>query len=192
MAKWDDYYKKQAGRPVRPLFTRALEYLPESGIAIDLGCGSGAETAALARRGWTVHAIDSAPASIEATRALVGDDSRLVNFRQVSFEELSELPTADLVYSFHSLPFCRADRFLDVLTMVRDAVTPGGVLAISLFGPNDDWVRARKVSGIAKSDLLESLKDFEILHFAEQDAVGPTALEGPKHWHTFEPIARLR
>ncbi len=169
-----------------------MELCPTPGVAIDLGCGSGAETVALIEKGWRVLAIDAETSSLEAIRSLMPAGSDRLTLRKSRFEDLTELPDADFVYSFHSLPFCERASFDRVLALVRSGVVPGGVLAVSLFGPNDAWVKGGKVSGISKDAWLNSLIEFEMLHFHEVDDVGPTALEGPKHWHTFETIARKK
>src|SRR5688572_4868699 len=55
---WDAYTEKNRTRPLRSLFSRALAVSAAPGSALDLGCGSGQESAELCRRGWQVTAID--------------------------------------------------------------------------------------------------------------------------------------
>jgi tellurite methyltransferase len=194
MANWNEYTSRAKGRPVRPFFTRALDECSTPGVAIDLGCGSGAETAALADAGWTVHAIDSEASAIMMTRDRVPSSAKKrVHVKMARFEDLDgALPEADLVYSFHSLPFCERADFDRVLESAFSRVKKGGVLAVTLFGPKDKWVLAGGVSGITEGKLKSLLNGFEILHFDTEDGIGPTAMEDDKHWHVFEVIARRK
>ncbi|MEW9529002.1 trans-aconitate 2-methyltransferase [Microbispora sp. NPDC049125] len=65
---WDpDVYERHAGERARPFFElMARVDVDEPEYVVDLGCGTGELTAALARRwpGATVHGIDSSPAMI--------------------------------------------------------------------------------------------------------------------------------
>ena len=57
---WVGYYDGQGEREPRPLLVDALDRFESegrTGLAVDLGCGQGIETAELLRRGWGVVAI---------------------------------------------------------------------------------------------------------------------------------------
>lgn len=195
MANWNEYTSRAKGREVRPFFTRALSECSKPAVAIDLGCGSGAETAALISQGWDVFAIDSEDSAIMMTRDRApSSGKKRLHLQKRRFEDLSDdaLPEADFVYSFHSLPFASREKFDDVLSYVFSRVKVGGVLAVTLFGPKDQWVLAKTVSGISEAELKTRLNGFEILSFDTEDEVGPTAMEGDKHWHVFEVIARRK
>src|SRR5207302_1340829 len=51
----------------RPLIDFA-ERQPSPGRALDLGCGTGRDAVYLAKRGWTVSAVDFVPQAIESAR----------------------------------------------------------------------------------------------------------------------------
>ncbi|HUF57929.1 MAG TPA: methyltransferase domain-containing protein [Actinomycetota bacterium] len=60
-ADWIGYYDAQRERKPRDLLLRALasfERERRTGTTVDLGCGTGADTAELIARGWDVVAID--------------------------------------------------------------------------------------------------------------------------------------
>ncbi|MGH3131088.1 MAG: class I SAM-dependent methyltransferase, partial [Gaiellaceae bacterium] len=59
---------------------------PRGGVCVEVGCGPGRMTAALAARFDRVLAVDVSPAMIERARAAV--DARNVDFRTVSGERL--------------------------------------------------------------------------------------------------------
>ena len=146
--EWEDFYSAVEGRELRPLFVDAIPYLPTATAdeppltAVDLGCGDGAETLELLRRGWTVVAVDGSSAGIARLRQSVSpaDLPRLTTL-VAPFTEMS-LPPADLVYAGLSLPFCDPRDFDAVWDTVASAVRPGGHFVGHFFGPHDTWAES--------------------------------------------------
>src|SRR5436190_3089139 len=71
-AEWDAKYSERdgamwSGRPNGRLVTEVTELTP--GRALDVGCGEGADAIWLARRGWTVTAIDISDVAVRRARA---------------------------------------------------------------------------------------------------------------------------
>lgn len=194
---WEQYFEKNKGRPVRPLYSKAIELLSAAdsfhSTAVDLGCGAGIETADLLQRGWNVVAIDQEPSSISAVDALTRQQSsQKLKTICSRFEDLIEIPKAELIYSYHSLPFCRTDHLDSLMSLICNAVKPNGIFAGSFFGLNDEWVKGGHTSGVSLEKLNQYFTDFHILFNEEFDKIGNTALNGPKHWHYYEVIARRK
>jgi tellurite methyltransferase len=194
---WEDYYRAIEGRPLRPLFLDAIEFLPTGTgdgrvpVAIDLGCGAGTETLALLARGWTVTAVDGAPEAIVRLRASVGleDAARLTTVLS-PFHEV-EFPDADFVHASVSLPFCPPREFAEVWRRVRNALRPGAIFAGHFFGPNDSWAGTPDMTFQTREELDALLAGFDVQLLKEQDEDGE-AVSGPKHWHAFHVIASRR
>jgi SAM-dependent methyltransferase len=189
---WTRFYEQQGGRGVRPTFERALELRGDAppGDAVDLGCGDGVETRALAERGWTVLATDS-DAGVEE-RVLAGlsaEAAARVRVRRTSFEELGELPASDLVYAGFALPFCDPGHFPYLWADIREALRPGGLFAGELFGPHDEWFGRPGMNFHDRAGVEGMLAGMEVLQLVEDDRRG-MSFEGPKHWHVFHLIAR--
>ena len=88
-AAWGRYFDL-AGDDPRPTLLDALDRFAAPGLAVDLGAGTGRDTAELLRRGWSVIAIDGEPEAIERLHALVGGPSRArLETRVGRFEEAS-------------------------------------------------------------------------------------------------------
>jgi SAM-dependent methyltransferase len=200
---WPAYFKAVEGKPARDTLLKALDLFekdwaanptsrPADPFAIDLGCGTGRDTAELLRRGWRVLAIDSTPLAIELLRKDLPPEYRpRVEMRVEPFEKLT-LPRADLVNASYSIPFCDPDAFPRLWTQILGAIPVGARFAGQFFGPRDDWAelsdRAHhsrsQVDGMLAAFTLESLQEVES---REAGVTGEI-----KNWHIFHVVAKRR
>jgi membrane dipeptidase len=184
---WGRYFAA-AGDDPRPTLLDAVARFPSQGLAVDLGCGAGRDTAELLRRGWRVVAIDSEPEAIERLHALVGPDSPELETRLVRFDETA-WPACDLVNASFALPFCPPESFPALWRRIVESLRPGGRVCGQLFGERDDWAG----SGVlihTRPELDELLAPFEVERLEVFDDDGTTAVGTPKHWHIYHLIAR--
>jgi membrane dipeptidase len=184
---WGRYFAA-AGDDPRPTLVDAAGRFAAPGFAVDLGCGTGRDTAELLRRGWRVLAIDRQPEALELLHALAGPDSPLLATAQAAFEE-AEWPECDLVNASFALPFCRADAFPALWRRIVEGLRPGGRFAGQLFGVHDDWAG----SGVlvhTREELAGLLAPFEVERLEEFDQEGGTAVGTRKHWHIYHVVAR--
>lgn len=196
---WTDFYVDQAARSLRPTFTAALDEWRRrrgnaTGDAIDLGCGDGLESRALARDGWRVLAIDSDPRVVERVTGggsgeLPGDARARLTVRRATYEEIvGELPESDLVYAGFALPFCGPEVFERLWADIRSSLRPGGFFAGQLFGPHDGFASWPDVNTHDRADVDRLLDGLEVVRLNEEDRDG-TSFLGPKHWHVFHIVA---
>ncbi len=145
----------------------------------------------LLQNGWTVTAVDLEPTALERTRDRCGDSESLST-------EAADLATyrparADLILASASLPFVAPASFPQLWARLREALNPGGLLEVHLFGDQDSWAHGESaVSGMtfhARAEVEDLLTGLEVLHLQEQQFDG-TSGRGPKHWHRFDIIAR--
>lgn len=190
---WEKYYEKNKGRPLRVLYAQAIQFLrPSAKRAVDLGCGIGTEVFDLLQRGFEVHAVDKEPKSIELIKSNVSANSEKLHVHLSSLESWNAWPQVDFLFAYHSFPFCTPQSFDAVFTKSLMSVLTDGVFAASFFGPEDEWVKEKKVVGISADEIKTRLIGFEIIHFDEIKKVGPTALQGDKMWNVVEVIARRK
>jgi tellurite methyltransferase len=189
---WIGYYDAQGERQPRDLLLRAItsfEQEGRTGGAVDLGCGTGSDTAELIARGWDVIAIDGQEEAIRRLREKVDlrTDSRLRTVVS-NMEDVTFAP-ADLVFASYSLPFCRPDAFPTLWERLRSCLRPGGRFAGELFGDRDSWASEPEMTfhDAAAARVLFDGLDIEVFEEEEEDAEGWDEL---KHWHVFHAIAR--
>lgn len=189
---WADYNAAQAARPVRRLCLDAMAFAgPGNGRqAVDLGCGAGKETFALLEKGWRVHAVDSLPGTRERLLAhLPGPTRKRLSVDTSAFEDIRNLPEADLVFAGYSLPFIRPDSFSTFWQMVLESLRPAGVIAVNLFGDRDSWADVAEWNFHTEAEARGLFAGLHILKFEVFDDDGES-FRGPKHWHIFDVIAR--
>ena len=188
---WSDYYDEHEGREPRELLVDVLGTFAQPGDAVDLGCGSGIDTAALLAGGWTVFAADAEDEAIRRllARVPVGATDRLRT--QVARMEDVELPPADLVWASFSLFFCDPPRFPAVWGRIMGAVRPGGRFAGQLLGDRDSWAPQTDISAFTRDEALALFDGWALERFEEEDKDeedDPCA--GTKHWHVFHVVAQ--
>ncbi|EWT02506.1 hypothetical protein N865_05330 [Intrasporangium oryzae NRRL B-24470] len=186
---WSAYNEAQLGREPRELCRAVVAQAgPGRGrLAVDLGCGSGVETRALLNSGWRVIAVDSEPSTPARLASQIGSAEGL-EIRVQSFQEL-DLGRVDLVHAAYALPFIDPTDFPSVWQRLRDALNPGGWLAVDLFGDRDEWAETEGMTFLNRSQVGELLEGLDVVRLDEEDEDG-CAFTGPKHWHVFHVLAR--
>ena len=156
--EWDARYSDGegtmwSGRPNGRLVVEVADLPP--GRALDVGCGEGADTIWLARRGWTVTAIDISEVAISraresAERAGVAVEWLCGDALSTSFPARS----FDLV-SMHypALPKAAGEAALRTLL---DTVRPGGLLLAVYHDLNDEHREHMKSEGVDPADYVGS------------------------------------
>ena len=69
-------------------------------------------------------------------------------------------------------------------------MAPGGVLAVDLFGAEDDW-SSDAGTYLTRPEVEDLLRGLEVVELTERSERGP-AFSGPKHWHVWHLIACRR
>jgi SAM-dependent methyltransferase len=194
---WARYYAASGDDP-RDTLLDALRRFGDEGadrrLAVDLGCGTGRDTAALLRLGWRVLAIDGEPGAIERllARPDLGDAERArLETRVARFEDAS-WPDADLVNSSFALPFCAPEAFPALWRRLVASLRPGGRFSGQLFGDRDGWSEEPEMTFLTRAEVEALLEGFELERLDEVEEDGKTAVGEPKHWHVFHVVARRR
>ena len=190
-ADWAGYYASSAGRAPRPLLLAACEELGagQDRMAIDLGCGEGTDALELLARGWLVLAVDAQPTGLALLRARIPPRAAgRIRVLCASFAE-ADLPSAQLIHAGYSLPFCPPRGFPVLWARIRQALAPGAVFAGQLFGTRDTWADDPDMTFHTRHQVEVLLDGLDIVRLEEIEQDGH-AFSGPKHWHTFDILAR--
>ena len=151
---WDEKYAAQdrvwSGKPNQRLVDYAAVLPP--GIALDVGCGEGADAVWLAERGWRVTGADLSAVAIERARTHAGEAGVADRTTWLQHDLLGDdaLPGGvDLVSAMYiHVP---EDAFDRVYTRIADAVRPGGTLLVAGHHPGE---RKSDLRSAALSHLL--------------------------------------
>ena len=191
---WTGYYDGQGEREPHELLLQVLASFDRedrTGVAVDLGCGQGIETAELLRRGWEVVAIDATEEGIRRLRRRIPDGfaSRLRTV--VSPMQDAGIPSADLVHASFSLPYCPPDVFPRLWGELRAAIRPEGRFAGELFGDRDTWAATEgDMTFLNVASARELFDGMELESFEEEESEDEGWGDEIKHWHVFHAIAR--
>lgn len=172
-ARYDDRASVQ--RHVRDrVLSLALAAAPRARRALDVGAGTGALLAALARErpGLATAAIDLAPGMCAVARgaapraAIAAADAEALPFRPASF---------DLVLSTSTFQWL--SRLEPAMAEVRRVLAPGGAFCLALFGAQT-LVELREAWGAAAGDARRTHRFFTRDEVAA--ALAATGLEGAR------------
>lgn len=125
---WERHYQGAGGTNghewVSPYLVSVAEDLAP-GLAVDAGCGNGADAIWLAQQGWRVTAVDISATALEQSRHAAKAKGVTVGFQQADLTVWQpQANTYDLVTS-HYVHTTDNQRFI---TKLANAVKPGGTL----------------------------------------------------------------
>lgn len=194
-ADWMRYYDATRDEPRETLLCALEKFEAEdrSGLAVDLGCGTGRDTAELLRRGWSVLAIDGEEEAIaRLRRRAFTDDQRVRLGTQIAPFDDAVWPPADLINASWSLPFCPPNRFDQLWEKLSSSLRAGGRFSGQLFGDRDEWASNPNLTFLTRAQAEALLGAFDAERFDEVEEDSTTAIGDPKHWHVFHVVARKR
>jgi len=193
---WNNYYKSKSNLVPRDSLLKALEFfdnekIHREHIANDIGCGHGADTLELLKRGWKVTAIDSSAQGLEILSASVEPDwKNNLSTKLMSLEDIT-LSKCTLLNASYSLPFCKPEFFDGLWKKIEESILTSGRFAGQFFGVNDSWAKDNPaMTFLEEENVRRFFQNFEIEFFHERDEDGTTATGDEKHWHVYSVIAK--
>lgn len=186
----EDFLEKTKHRQAAEILQ---EWVPRlglhGGIALDLGCGSGAEAEYLAKQGFMVDAIDKNETVIKYAKerceglkvdALVGD-FREFNFRPNYYT---------LVTAINSLPFILKDEAKKLFRDVKQSLKVGGVAILCVYGPEHVWSDRKDMSFWSKDEFGEIWDGYHIHLLEEYKGLWPLVSGEEIYQHRIHLVAQ--
>lgn len=126
-----------------------LKYLSSGDKLLDLGCGSGRDSAYFSSRGFQVTAVDGSEELCKRVKEHYQINAHCVRFEDISFQE-----EFDAIWACASLLHVSKDDIPGVLTRVSAALKPGGILYASFkYGNTERVVNGRFFNDYTEADL---------------------------------------
>ncbi len=147
----------------RQFIDALLLRFPVSG-ALDIGCGTGVYTLALAQRGVNATGIDLSAAMLDEARGNARNHDLDANWHQASMDHLpAELDDADLLLCMgNTLPHLLTHELLhDTLMEFHAALGLGGRVAIHLLNYDSILARQERVVGVSHDGDLEYTRFYD-------------------------------
>ena len=147
-----------------------LKYLTPGDKLLDLGCGSGRDSAYFSSLGFQVTAVDGSEELCKLVRKNYGVDARCLRFEELSFRE-----EFDAVWACASLLHVKKAEIPAVMEKVSNALIPGGILYASFkYGTEERISNGRFFNDYTEQDLDILLDNqFSLLEYWITEDVRP-------------------
>ena len=191
-----EYYDSTEQREIRTDLEYAASIVAAPKVAIDCGCGAGADIAYLLEHGFMVYGFDVEEESILRCQRRFKNNNNVCLLKS-SFESFN-YPKASLVVADASLFFCPKQHFDDVWLSIESALISGGIFCGSFLGPEDTMAGPEydksslwtNVLVLNERQVRSKFDSFQIQRFTEHKKSGLTPQGIPHEWHIFSIIAK--
>lgn len=126
-----------------------LKYLSSGGKILDLGCGSGRDTAYFLSLGYEVTAIDGSEELCKRVKANYGIDAQCIRFEDIAF-----VAKFDAIWASASLLHVPKADISYIMNKVSAALKPDGILYASFkYGSNERISNGRFFNDYTENDI---------------------------------------
>lgn len=166
-----DYYNKNSEKYIKDtmnvsmevLLERFASYLPNNGLVLDLGCGSGRDSLWFIKQGYEVLATDGSKEMVEHCRKFLGD--KVIHATYEDFE--SEL-TFDGIWACASLLHVKPQELPVIVLKYSNYLKQKGAFFMSYKAGETDYVKdGRWFTNFTEDRLLSMMSSIEDLEVVE-------------------------
>ncbi|WP_101758257.1 bifunctional 2-polyprenyl-6-hydroxyphenol methylase/3-demethylubiquinol 3-O-methyltransferase UbiG [Oceanicoccus sp. KOV_DT_Chl] len=190
------YFDATEFREIREDLVFAASMVSEPKVAIDCGCGAGADIDYLARNGFTVYGFDVEQESISRCQSRFDGIGNVI-LSKSSFIDF-DYPQASLVVADASLFFCPNSEFEHVWSNIYQCLLPKGIFCGSFLGKEDTMAVSGnnpsvfwpEVTALEESEVVALFKNFEVLRFKTHKSTGKTPQGITHNWHIYQVVAQ--
>ena len=164
-----------------------LSRVKPGGHILDLGCGSGRDSAQFLARGYKVTSVDGSEELCRIAEAHTGQ-----KVYHMLFDEIIWQNQFDGVWACASLLHCTMEDLPGILQKVSDSLKPGGVLYLSFkYGDFAGWRNGRYFTNLTEQTLQKLINTVPELHLETMWITGDVR-PGREHELWLNAIARKR
>lgn len=154
---------------VNSIIVRFFGFIPKNGVVLDFGCGFGANSVFLAKKGFIVESVDKSKDRInflksEASKQHLSNKIKIVNQDITSFRPNRNFSSVVCTDVLHFLD--KKNRDLALYKIKRHTVL-GGLNIIRVFTKNGD-LNSPRLHFFENGELRENYKDWDILFYEEK------------------------
>ena len=143
---------------------RFLKYIPDHGIILDFGCGSGRDTKYFLDKGYTVTAVDG---SEELCR--LAEEHTGIKVKCMLFNELDETAVYDGIWACSSILHLPRTDLKDVFYRMIKAVKPGGYIYTSFkYGTFEGERNGRYFTDFTEESFGDFIAEIQGVNVVEQ------------------------
>ncbi len=173
-----DYFEHTVDIDMQDSWDKFSGLLPEGGSILDLGCGSGRDSAYFISRGFDVTAMDASEEMCELASIHIGQD-----VLQLSFDEIDFIEVFDGIWACASLLHVPSSRIDDIFNKVIDSLKINGVLFVSFrYGDFEGERDGRYYTDYRTKALKELVLKHENLELLELQTCEDTRPDSDKVW----------
>lgn len=167
-----NYYNEQAVEFVENTFKvdmsnvykPFLEYVPQGGKILDVGCGSGRDALYFKNSGFVVDAFDYSESLVKLAKEKTGLD-----IQHKSFYDLDSVNEYDGIWACASLLHCERSRLIEVMQKIVDALKTNGICYVSFkYGDQDRTKDGRSFTDLNEEQVKELLNQFGNIQLLKQ------------------------
>jgi len=158
--KWDERYKKEKDIPKEPslIVTKYYKYAKIK-KALDIACGIGRNSKFLAKKGFSVDAVDISDIALK----------NIKNIKNIT-PILADLDQYNIKKDFYDLIICINYLNRELFNQIKDGLKNQGVLIYESLVYNKRLSsNMNKRYLLEKNELLHQFIDFEILYYEEKE-----------------------
>ena len=193
-----EYYDATEDREIRSDLTFAVSLVGDPRIAIDCGCGAGADIEYLVATGFKVYGFDIEDEAIARCNKRFKNNNDVI-LTKADFSSY-QYPRASLVVADASLFFCPKTEFDSVWNRIYECLYSNGIFCGSFLGPEDSMAGPidnkskfwPEISVFNEQEVKEMFKDYDICRFTEHKTSGKTHQGIPHDWHIYSVVARKK
>jgi SAM-dependent methyltransferase len=158
-----EYFEQTVDIDMQECWDSFTKLLPEGGSILDLGCGSGRDSAYFISCGFDVTAMDASEEMCSLASIHIGQDVLQLSFDEMDFNEVF-----DGIWACASLLHVPSDKIENILGKVVNSLKINGVLYMSFhYGDFEGKRKGRYYTDYRTKDLKELISRFEDLELIE-------------------------